>query len=397
MEDWEEPDLGESLDGTEGATQQTVELFHGMELADIEAWLRIGLEQFLFEGVGAWSFPGAEAEFARWETPAEALQVFYKRLQAERKAKFRLAVANVMASLDSFPENIPIFEHLLEIAVAVGAYEILRVLPGKIGNGFFGQDLDDTGKRKLFAAALLVTARLSTPRVEAKACLEALIDSRPFRETGFAYAGIALISLCRADPDGWMLHLNRLRGPLHLMFRKYRTNEAAKRRLGRDVLDAVGLQRIADSLLDLVCFEPGFPVEDTDDWLLHALVVGDDPPLILVEDNDEALRIRRPNQESGGFFSFILLENISYRGVHTLSMLRMRSLIHCEEVCDSTVQAQFTTMICNAEVVLSSGRETSDGTTVPGTREKSGVGGSTMRGIAQAFGLPGAMESCHVK
>ncbi|MEO5339817.1 MAG: hypothetical protein H7837_04770 [Magnetococcus sp. MYC-9] len=366
MDDWEEPDLDEALDATAAVMQQAVAPVLWKNQAEVESWLQVGLEQYLFEEMGAWSFPGAVAEFARWETPAEALQAFCGRLRAENRAWFRQSVANLAASLPPDSRNILLFEHLLEIAVAVGASEMLRVLPDRIGRGFFGQIPDLSGQRRLFATSLLMAARLSAPRKEARVCLETLIDAQPFRETGFAYAGIALVSLCRADPDGWLQHLDRLRGPLHRMFQHYETDDAAKRRLGQEVLEVVTLPKVADSLLELVCFEPPGS-SPADDWLLQALVVGDDPPLELVEDRDGVLKIRR--RDGGGFFSCILLENISNRGVHTLGMVRMNSWIQREEASGLDAVGAWQQFLRN-------------------------LGGQSEE-IGQFFGMLDARETCH--
>ena len=86
--------------------------FSGFDTEQFETWLRVGFEGYCLENKGAWAFPGAEAAIVRQDYLALGLRDAYHQLGAEGQAHFRLAVANVIASLEAKESNVPIIEHL---------------------------------------------------------------------------------------------------------------------------------------------------------------------------------------------------------------------------------------------------------------------------------------------
>ncbi|MCI0623352.1 MAG: hypothetical protein L0387_17120 [Acidobacteria bacterium] len=244
-----------------------------------EAWLRVGLEGYLLEDKGAWAFPGAEGAIVRQDYLALGLRDTYRRLRAEAQSHFRRSVAKVLASLEAEERNAPIFEHLLSLAAELPAPEVLRVLPGRIGNGFLGITANREGD-SLFALTLLTVAELAAPRREAVDCLHALVGSVHFDH---AYAGIALIALSRADDRGLVNHMVRLREPLGAMFREFNAPQTAKQDLARSVIEAVGIHRLVEALPRLKYFEPRDKHAALDTWLIEALLKGKNAPLVCHE------------------------------------------------------------------------------------------------------------------
>lgn len=242
-----------------------------------ERWLQVGLEGYLLEGQGTWAFPGAEGYILRSDHLVEGLEEAYRSMQPQQKADFRRAVAGLLASpaLEASSQNVPVLEHLLSLAEALPAPEVLRVLPARLGNGPFGR-LATAQQEALFSLGLLTAARLAAERNDAVECLNALIGSKNFDS---AYSGIALVALCRADGRSLVAHMERLRKPLVSMFLKYNTSTEARRELARTILDAVGLSRLVAALPNLKYFDRNSASAATDGWLVRSLLEDPAPPL----------------------------------------------------------------------------------------------------------------------
>lgn len=293
------------------------EPFDAFTEADFEDWLRVGLEGFLLEDQGAWAFPGAEGPIARQDDLVLGLREAYREWPAGVRGRFRRALAKVIASLEPSERYVPLFEHLLSLAAALPVPEILRVLPARVGNGFFGQ-VDGRGEEDLFGDALLTVARLAAPREEAVECLHGLIGSKYFDD---AYAGIALTALCRADDRGLVRHMELLRASLASMFRKYATPASAQRELARSIMDATSLPALAGALPRLKYFDVHEECAPLDRWLVECLLGGKSAPLICTQNEDGRLafhrrgkpRIKEPLAEEGSGFTD-LIELLQERG-----------------------------------------------------------------------------------
>ncbi|MDQ3583871.1 MAG: hypothetical protein M3495_20755 [Pseudomonadota bacterium] len=184
-------------------------------------------------------------------------------------------------------------EHLLLLAPVIHASEILRVLPARIGNGFFGLTTKREGE-SLFADTLLTVAQLAAPRIEAVDCLRALIASRHFDN---AYAGIALTALCHADDRDLVGHISLLRRALADMFREFVTPEEYKHELARSVLDAVGLRTVVQALPSLEYFDPQDELAPLDTWFAGACL-GGKRPLLRRDETKGHIYFFRPNKPS---------------------------------------------------------------------------------------------------
>ena len=236
--------------------------FEHYNAADFSRWLKVGLESYLFEDQGAWGFEHIGVFLQGEEHLALALANVYRAFPAQKRAAFRGAVACVMATLEADPLNAPMFEHLLAIAAVLPAPEILDILPVKIGNGFFGA-MDVEGENGLFEKTLDTIIDLAAPTEASRACLEMLVGSRNFN---VAYSGIALLTLCRLAPAGFVEHMNLLRAPLAKMFEKFETDEETKKRLAEEIEIAVTVFTLAENLRNLRLGERG----DTEDmWFFR--------------------------------------------------------------------------------------------------------------------------------
>lgn len=244
--------------------------------AVFETWLRVGLEGYLIEGKGSQAFPEVAGTIVAEDHLILGLRKAYSALPTAGRGRFRCALAKVLASLEPTPPNVPLFEHLLSLAAILPCPEVLRVLPSRVGNDFFGHTADPHDG-SLFSQTLLAVADLAAPREEATTCLHALIGSRFFDH---AYAGVALLALCKADDQGLVEHMQRLREPLAKMFQEFELDHNITQQLALGVLDRVGLPALVRSLTALKYDDRPSPSGPSDNWLIIGLLSGPHAPLL---------------------------------------------------------------------------------------------------------------------
>lgn len=264
---------------------QTPDPFANAGTPVFERLLEAGLRGYLVEGQGVWAFGLAADWIAGHGELYDGIKVFFDHLRAEQQISFRQAVANLLAVLEPRRENVPVFEYLLLLASLLPAPEILRVLPARLGNGYFGTNAH------LFERALLAVTRLAAPRQDAVECLRALISSRHFVSD---YAGVALLALCRADGTDFVGHMNNMRAHLRKMLPRARKSTGAKallRTWAEQVLEVLTLHPLVVALPQLNYFDPRDPAGANDTWLLEGLLGGRSPLLRCVQNDEGQLTV----------------------------------------------------------------------------------------------------------
>lgn len=251
--------------------------------SDFERWLRVGLEGYFIEGKGIWQFEHVAVFLNRQENLSLDINAIYRLLGSSPRAEFRQAVADLMANLEADPRNVAIFEQLLLIAAVLPAPEILNVVPTRLGSGFFGSD-NAGDSQSLFRQMFETVTQLAAPTDAALNALTALIGAHQFKT---AYAGLALVSLCRIKPEGFSRHMALMRPKLAAMFKEYGDDYDVKRRIAGHIAKAIGLDVLARQLPDILVYDPRRPEAARDNWLLHALVAGSNPILSVSEEADE--------------------------------------------------------------------------------------------------------------
>lgn len=246
-------------------------------------WLRSGIEAYTLEDAGAEALPEATAYILRAGSLPAGLRLFTERLNAKRKAALKQGIANALAGLEPDDRLIPVAEHLLAVAVACSADAVLDVVPGKIGNGFFG-DPNDTDQQGLFASAIQASVRLASPgHSQALLCLRSLIGSHNFKP---AYAGAALIGLCQIDPLRLAQHLQtpKLRSFLQQQFKQFEDDKTLPGRLAETIFGIIGLEGLKQALPNLHTLDPNVPVgRSADDWLVEGILHSQRFPSVLDE------------------------------------------------------------------------------------------------------------------
>jgi len=265
---------------------EDVEIFKDYTIADFQCWLRVGLEGYLLED-DVWSFEPMAVFINQDEHLTSDLHNIYEVLPYKLKAYFRQALANIIATLEADAKEVVVFEHLLLLASKISAgAEVLPVFPSRIGSGFFGLTKNSAGE-SLFDITMRTVADLAAPIENALICLHQLIGSRYFEN---AYAGTALLALCRVNPRGLADHLNLLREKLDAMFRQYDINKTGKRRWAERILQTVGMYALKEALNELKPSFPGSEDTSSDNWLLEALFdkIEGESPLVGFEIQSDA-------------------------------------------------------------------------------------------------------------
>jgi hypothetical protein len=283
---------------------------------DFEDWLRQGLEKHLLHGIGPEAFPGASANLALYDYPAEGLAATYSRLSPEKQSFFRLAVADLVNSMELSEDNVVLMETLLHLAVLLPANEVLRGLPFWLRAGYLKR-LSKTEADELFDQIFMTVARLATPTKESVNCLREMIALPQFTVD---WAGMALEALWSCDGDNIDAHFHRLRPYLQelMVDAPHRPRIWARR-----LLDAIGLYRIVKTFPRLKYSDSKDEQAVLDTWLLDGLLVGGQPLLECWINDDGQLCFRladQPNSEE-----ILELEN-SWNDLY--EYLRENNLLH---------------------------------------------------------------------
>ena len=217
---------------------------------EITSWLRTGLEEYFFEEKGAWAFVPEAEIIASSPDLIFGLKNVYEAMPVRQQEAFRQATADLLESLPHSDEYIIILERLISLIKLLPAPEALDAISKRLGHSFFGKSQDDTSN-SLFAHALMAVAEMAdkAPKGDATKCLLKLITSSNFDS---AYSGIALIALCKAEPDDLVEHLGLLSEPLRMMFDEFELDSDSILELITIIFSAVGLERFVDAISSIV-------------------------------------------------------------------------------------------------------------------------------------------------
>ena len=217
---------------------------------EITSWLRTGLEEYFFEEKGAWAFVPEAEIIASSPDLIFGLKNVYEAMPVRQQEAFRQATADLLESLPHSDKYIIIFECLISLIKLLPAPEALDAISKRLGHSFFGKSQDDTSN-SLFAHALMAVAEMAdkAPKGDATKCLLKLITSSNFDS---AYSGIALIALCKAEPDDLVEHLGLLSEPLRKMFYEFELDNDSILELMTIIFNTVGRGRFVDAINSIV-------------------------------------------------------------------------------------------------------------------------------------------------
>ena len=217
---------------------------------EITSWLRTGLEEYFFEEKGAWAFVSEAEIIASSPDLIFGLKNVYEAMPVRQREAFRQATADLLESLPHSDKYITIFECLISLIKLLPVPEALDAISKRVGHSFFGKSHNDDGN-SLFAHALMAVSEMAdkAPKGDATECLRKLITSSNFDS---AYSGIALIALCKAEPDGLVEHLGLLSKPLRMMFDEFELDSDSILELITIIFNTVGLGQFVDAINSIV-------------------------------------------------------------------------------------------------------------------------------------------------
>lgn len=262
-------------------TSEDTKPLQALSTAEIERWLRVGLEGLLLEGKGPWAFEPLGLFIGETDHIAFDLSYIYEASDAKLQGRIRQAVADLLGHLEVTTRNVPLFESLLLIAATLPAPEIFNVLPSCIAVTELKRSPSDP-RSTLFAAALTTVADIATPTHESLRCLRKLVTLPRFEP---AYSGIALVALCRVAPDEFVSHFEMLRASLARMFQEYALDSETVRNLAIEVYESIPLVTLVDHFHALRVYPVSAP-RNSDEWFLQSLVAGRAPLISIVREDD---------------------------------------------------------------------------------------------------------------
>ena len=217
-------------------------------------WLQIGLDGYFFKDLGRWAFRPYEGEIGVRDDPADDLRAIYDGLTPAAQGRWRLAMREALAVHGREGRDSDATRVLIDLVALTGAYEALDVLPTLLASG----------NASLFHQVLRAAMTLASQTDRARACIENIRTSPSFPPD---YAGHVLVALCRADPDGWIRHVENLAPAMEILASRLTDDSTALVRYARGVLDAITLDRVRAGLKQME-EKPAFK------WLWRAWFTG---------------------------------------------------------------------------------------------------------------------------
>jgi hypothetical protein len=244
--------------------------FRDFNVEAFENWMRIGLEGVLLDNLGVGNFRPLEYCIFREHNVSADLRIIYDAFPAEQKAMIRAAVARLIDHLPPERRYAPIFRTLFDLAAAIQAFEVLKVLPAR-GERFLAIERESLEVPSLYRAALDLVVELRDRSADAKACIDRLVGTPGSFESG--YTRPALIALCRIAPDHFIEHMALLRTSIAQNFQKFHPTKESKRWLVNDIVKAVGLGIIQSNWSKLHIVDEPVKNQPTDNWFRDTLLL----------------------------------------------------------------------------------------------------------------------------
>lgn len=207
---------------------------NGADTPEVCDWLQIGLDGY-FKDLGRWAFRPHEGEIGVRDDPADDLRAIYDGLTPAAQGRWRLAMREALAVHGREGRDGDATRVLIDLAALTGAYEALDVLPTLLASG----------NASLFHQVLRAAMTLASQTDRARTCIENIRTLPCFSPD---YAGHVLVALCRADPDGWIRHVENLAPAMEILASRLTDDSTALVRYARGVLNAITLDRVRAGL-----------------------------------------------------------------------------------------------------------------------------------------------------
>ena len=194
-------------------------------------WMQAGLDGYLEENAGRWAFRPFEHYIGVRDDLAEDLSAIYEDLAPYEQGLWRSAIRSYLATQGRDPSHDSATRVLIDLAALIRAHEVLDVLPTLVA-----------GRTDSLLDQVVQTAVALASQTDAsRACLERIRTSPSFSPD---YAGLVLLALCHADPDGWLGHVENLARPMNVLANRLEHGSTALRFYANGILDAISLSRV---------------------------------------------------------------------------------------------------------------------------------------------------------
>ena len=207
----------------------------------VRLWMQAGLDSYFKHDMGRWAFRPLEHYVGARYDLAEDLCAIYQDVQPHAQARWRTAIRDLLAMQGRDTSRREATQVLIDFAALVRAYEVLDVLPG----------LASSDPESLLGPVVDIAVALANQTDASRVCLQRLHTSPSFSSD---YAGLVLVALCHADPDGWLRHVENLAQAMNVLASRLDDDSTALRFFASRILDAISLSRLdCASLNRLAC------------------------------------------------------------------------------------------------------------------------------------------------
>lgn len=287
-------------------TNSDVKPIEDLDVNQLEKWLRSGLKSEIFseDRKNIQSFEPLHDFIGKDTDLTEDLVSIYDALKPSAQENFKEALVNLLIHLSQKDENVKLLEEILFLSGSIRAHGIIPILPGKLGNGFFGSMAEER-RQQYFITAIETIASFAEPKAKSSYdCLVSLINSRYFFSE---YADTAFIALCEIYPELFLEHFNLIKKHINKLLNINTITQSQLQDIAWQLVAVVPTNIIAK---EISCFFTNCAISDR--WLFYALLDGDDPPLdCIIQDDFFAIRRKGKKEQS-----WLTLE-IDYQAKHS--------------------------------------------------------------------------------
>ena len=203
----------------------------------VRQWMQASLDGYFKQNMGRWAFRPLEHYVDVRDDLAEDLRAIYEDVEPHAQVHWRSATRDLLAMQGRDLAKRETTRVLIDFAALVRAHEVLDVLPALVSSD----------PESLLDQVVETAVALANQTETARTCLEQLYTSPSFSPD---YAGIVLVALCQADPDGWLRHVENLARPMSVLASRLDEDSTALRFYARTILEAISLRRLGCASLN---------------------------------------------------------------------------------------------------------------------------------------------------
>lgn len=191
-------------------TRKDIEAFAQHDERYFGNWLQRSLAQYFHHKKHRHAFKPLQSFIGQGQGIVGEVAAIYRLMNDHQQGAFRWGLALAYSHTDDLPENIPVLETLLQLALGIAAWEAVHAIADKQRVRWL---VDECRDDELFDAAVRTLEGLARAgsAEHGERLADALHSFIGHPDFPAAYAEPVLIALCRVDPDHSFAHLVALR------------------------------------------------------------------------------------------------------------------------------------------------------------------------------------------